>query len=594
VTVAQRLFGTSLGRFAGARATRYVAPTTTARVPAALSGAVTGVVGLNTRPVFAAPQSMIDRSARFPRTAATFRSAATPSGGPRTGTPEGCPAALLQRGFTPNQYLSAYNYTPLHNAGITGAGERVALIEIDGFRYSDVRAFASCFGLGVPAINGYGVGLSHPLPPGGETTLDLEVLDAAAPGLKEVDVYESSARASDVLQSLTAPLQTRGHVPEVISASLGTCEPALALSIGESGIRSTEAALAMAAASGISVLASSGDAGSTACVAKSGPLDSLAVSFPASSPFVTGVGGTNVTLNRENQIIHQPVWNDAPYDLTAGGGGSSMLFDRPSYQRGFVHRDRRGVPDVSMLADVEPGYDIYCTAQGECLNLENSNPWVPVGGTSAASPLFAGGLALVDQLLRQHGKQNVGLANSLLYKLDRRDASTHVISDVVSNDNDLGPYLSIGTHRSLGCCTARPGYDLASGLGTVNVGKFASLAVSVQPAVAKVSLRLPAQRPLARRHLLAKLGCSRRCIVAAAALVAIPGAGSFRLFSSTHLLLKKGGKTLQLRFSRSELRRLHAGLRAHKKIYATVIGEVLDAGGNVERLSRLHRLRIAH
>jgi subtilase family serine protease len=432
------------------------------------------------------------------------------------------------------------------------------------------------------------------LPPGGETTLDLEVLDAAAPGLKEVDVYESSARASDVLQSLTAPLQTRGHVPEVISASLGTCEPALALSIGEAGIRSTEGALALAAASGISVLASSGDAGSTACVAKSGPLDSLAVSFPASSPFVTGVGGTNVRLNPDNQIIRQPVWNDAPYDLTAGGGGSSILFGRPSYQKGFVHRDRRGVPDVSMLADVEPGYDIYCTAQGDCLNVENSNPWVPVGGTSAASPLFAGGLALVDQLLRQHGKQNVGLANSLLYKLDRRDASTGVISDVVSNDNDLGPYLSIGNHRSLGCCTAGPGYDLASGLGTVNVGKFALLAASLQPAVAKVSLRLPAQRPLARRHLLAKLGCSRRCIVRVGALVAIPGAGSFGLFSGTHLLLRKGGKTLQLRFSRSDLRRLHAGLRAHKKIYASVIGEVLDAGGNVERLSRIHRLRIAH
>src|ERR1700722_17170840 len=168
-----------------------------------------------------------------------------------------------------------------------------------------------------------------------------------------------------------------------------------------------------------------------------------------------------------------------------------------------------------MLADVLPGYDIYCTSQGDCLNLENSNPWVPVGGTSAASPLFAGGLALVDQLLRQHGKQNVGLANSLLYKLDRRNASTHVISDVVSNDNDLGPFLSIGTHRSLGCCTARAGYDLASGLGSVNVGKLAHLAVAIQPAVAKVSLKLPAQRPVARRHLLAKLRCSRRCILVA-------------------------------------------------------------------------------
>ena len=89
----------------------------------------------------------------------------------------------------------------------------MALIEIDGFRYSDLRSFASCFGLSVPRINGYGVGIRHPLAPGAETTLDTEVLTAAAPGLKGIDVYDSLPRASDVLLSLTAPLQNAGPRP---------------------------------------------------------------------------------------------------------------------------------------------------------------------------------------------------------------------------------------------------------------------------------------------------------------------------------------------------------------------------------------------
>ena len=78
----------------------------------------------------------------------------------------------------------------LQQAGFEGQGERVALIEIDGFRYTDLRNFSKCFGLATPAINGFGVGLKKPLAPGGESTLDLEVLDAAAPKLKAVDVYE--------------------------------------------------------------------------------------------------------------------------------------------------------------------------------------------------------------------------------------------------------------------------------------------------------------------------------------------------------------------------------------------------------------------
>ena len=227
------------------------------------------------------------------------------------------------------------------------------------------------------------------------------MLDAAAPGLRAIDVYESQSRASDVLRAMTAPLQNSGRTPEVISASLGTCEPALALAVGTSGIRAIEGALALESAAGISVLAASGDSGSSDCIGRDGPLAALAVNFPASSPYVTAVGGTNVALDANNAISNQITWNDAPYSAGASGGGLSHAFSRPSYQKGFLASGFRGVPDVALLSDPLPGYAVYCTAT-ECAQGGGPGPWIAVGGTSAATPLLAGGFALVDQVLRLH------------------------------------------------------------------------------------------------------------------------------------------------------------------------------------------------
>jgi kumamolisin len=589
VSRAQRLFGTTLRRYHGARSGVYVAPTRATHIPRALRGAVAGVVGLDTQPVAVSPGMEAANASRFPKTAARFSNQNVPSGyGQRTGTASGCSGALAQRGFTPNQYLDAYGYSALRSRNVSGQGERVALIEIDGFNYSDLVNFARCFRLRVPAIHGYGVNLKRPLPAGGETTLDLQLLDAAAPGLNDIDVYESQARSSDVLRALTAPLQNHGRVPDVISASLGICEPALELAIGRSGIRSVEGALAMASATGISVLSSSGDAGSSACIGREGPLDLRAVNFPASSPYVTAVGGTNFVLNAANHIVSQRVWNDAPEDLSAGGGGTSSLFGRPAYQNGIVHQSHRDVPDVSMLADVLPGYDIYCTAK-QCEQVGTGSPWVPVGGTSAAAPLFAGGLALVDQVLRQHGRRNLGVANPLLYKLYRRRATRGVFRDVRTGNDDLGPYL--GNGHPLGCCTAGKGYDRASGIGSVGLEGLSTLAVHFQPSVARVGISLPRQRAVARHHLIARLTCSGACLVRARALI-IAGAQHFTVSSGTFAYRRRGAHKVKLRFSRKQLSEVRATLRAHRAVYAFAVGEIVDPGGNVERRTKTHRLRL--
>ena len=328
------------------------------------------------------------------------------------------------------------------------------------------------------------------MPPGGEATLDVEVLDAAAPGLKGIDVYETKPSASATLRALTSPLQNRGFKPQVISASLGLCEPDVFLAIGLKGLRSVEGSLAMAAGSGISFLASSGDQGSADCVDLTGaPVARLSVNYPSSSPWVTGVGGTNFALTPANTIAAQIVWNDTSLQPgAAGGGGTSQLFKRPSYQKGTVTKNRRFLPDVSMLADIAPGYTVFCSATPDCVNSESTNPWQTVGGTSAATPLLAGGLALVDESQRLNGRHDVGFVNPLLYKIGRNGALRgSVFSDVQEFSNDIGPFIT-RNHRSLGCCKAGPGFDRASGWGSVNLTGLAAGCVRADP---------PSRRPVA-------------------------------------------------------------------------------------------------
>ena len=481
---AARVFATPLAQFR-AQGARFIAPAASAtsahaasaaHIPAGLSGVVTGVVGLDNRPLAGATHLRASRGR-------TAHAASQPtSARNRSGSPSGCPQAIATGGFTPNQYLTAYGYDGLRAAGRSGQGIRVALIEVDGYKYSDVEAFAQCFNLPIPAINTYGVGVSKLLAPGGESTLDLEVLDAAAPGLSAINVFETKSTASDTLRALTAPLRAPKK-PSVISASLGLCEPLIDHVVGDNGIFSTEGALEMASASGVTFVASSGDQGSADCsLTNVAPVRLLAVNYPSSSWWVTGVGGTNLELSASNAITSQLVWNDAARQPgSAGGGGTSRLFNRPNYQRGSANAKGRAVPDVSMLSDIAPGYAIYCSANDlNCISDVNNSPWESLGGTSAATPLLAGGFAIIDQQLAAAHKQPLGLVNPLLYSLYRSHAAG-VFSDVTQFGNDVG--FDFGNHKALGCCTARVGYDEASGIGSVNLTSLSAAAVSRQPAI---------------------------------------------------------------------------------------------------------------
>lgn len=594
VGLAQRVFGADLASFrtANASADRFVAPTASARVPAGLAGAVTGVVGLDTRPL---TSGQSETPAPAPLAAANGLTAADSPGSayqPRGGAASGCAGGLASGGFTPNQYRTAYGFDPLTTAGLDGAGERVALIEINGFKTADIKAFAACFALPVPKVTRYGVGVKKPLAAvNGETTLDLEILDAAAPGLKGVDVYESHPLADDVLRALTVPLTNPGRKPDVISASLGSCEAQAKQAIGGKNITTVESELQLAAASGISVLASSGDDGSSSCFDLQGvPEPREAVSFPASSPWVTGVGGTNITVDASNALTNQVVWDS---QSGAGGGGFSVLFKRPSWQTGFTTAKHRVVPDVAMLADTSPGYAIYCTAKGDCQDAPPTGPWGEFGGTSAGTPLLAGGLALIDEGLRKNGRQDIGLANPLFYKIAATTFGPQVFKDVISGDNDLFALVTNGTTK-VGCCSAGPGFDAATGLGGVILSNLSLAANGIVHKLVNVGVSLPTQRqPVRDEHLLARVSCSGRCLMGAYARIRIGKAPKvLTQYSNVYLLKRGSSKTIRIGLDKPTLGKLRSALARKQRITATVYGAVVDPSGNIERRSQGRTLHI--
>jgi subtilase family serine protease len=590
VARAQRAFHTRLGSFSS-RGQRFMAPinatasAATDQVPRGLQGAATGVVGLDTQSLL--PARVVQRTRAIPK---AHPSAVQPTSATRrTGTPSGCAAGVGSGGFTPNQYLAAYGYSPLRSAGLTGKNQRVAVIESQGFKGSDIRTFAHCFGIHVPRIITILEGTKHPLKPGGETTLDLEVLSAAAPGLSHLQVFEDGGSPAELFDTLAAPLIQPGAKPQVVSASYGLCEPTLAHFFGIKAINSIESDLEVATSTGITLLASSGDQGSAGCIGQiRGAPNGLAVNFPASSWWVTGVGGSNFALNAQNQIEQEIVWNDTFVQFGAGGGGISAGFGKPKYQDSAVPSSvkNRVVPDVSMLADPYPGYAIYCTTS-DCAK---GHPWNPTGGTSAAAPLLAAGVALVDQDLNHHEREDLGFMNPLLYAIGSSTVAGSVFSDITAIGNDTGPFVPAaegGTGQTLGCCAAFTGYDPASGWGSVKLGGLDAVALRTLPRYGNVSLSVPKpQNPVSSGKIKLKLSCSDTCRAYAFIIVSYAKHKTFSVKSRKYHFSKRGLKTIEVGFSSSQLAKMRSAIHQHHhSVFFEAFGAAVDARGQLAKLT---------
>ena len=296
--------------------------------------------------------------------------------------------AVRSGGLTPTDVLAFYNLKPLRDAGLDGAGQTIVLPEIDDLpNLKDLNKFATEFGL--PPFDSYltvsAVELGEPEKPQGETVLDLEILHEVAPQAKLV-IYLSAAdfghgdRAFD--QMVT------DHLGSIISESLGACEPDT-----PAGHRDAYAGIQdRALAEGMSHFVASGDSGAYTCGE-----DQPAGSFPSTLPTVTAVGGTVQLTSRipaGASTDKEMAWG-GPLDESGGGGGTSQFYAAPSYQQNVLNslgHGLRQVPDVAADADPSTGFHIvFGGKDGQ------------VGGTSAATPLWAGTIALVNQDPEEEG-----------------------------------------------------------------------------------------------------------------------------------------------------------------------------------------------
>lgn len=318
-----------------------------------------------------------------------------------------------------------------------GEGQTVAIIELGGgFFMPDLVVFFNAVGLPVPDIHIVSVdgGKNRPfLDEGadGEVALDIQVCGAAAPKAKQV-IYFAPNTDSGFLQAILAAIHDEKHKPSVISISWGLSESGWT----EQMMTAMNTAFEAAAALGISVFAAAGDDG-----VRDSETDGLPhVDFPASSPGVTGCGGT--TLLYGEGIRRERVWNAGVN--SAGGGGISGFFDRPPYQKAIsmqnapgTDKPGRGVPDVSAVADPNTGYAIFVRGS-----------WNIFGGTSAVAPLMAGLVCRINQLLQGQ----IGFLNRFAYRAGAEKCFFDVVDGDNSSENVPGYFASAG-------------WDAASGFG---------------------------------------------------------------------------------------------------------------------------------
>ncbi len=385
----EKAFSVPLARYRaqgrGGTQLSFYAPSGRPTLPAAAARVVSSVLGLDDYPVLAEPERAA--AANCP----------------------GAPGPAAVGGFTPDQVAGFYNFSPLYKAGLTGAGQTVVFMEVDGFLPSDIQAYSRAFGLPSPDITGpiFSSKWDTPAAIGfgtfgcmSETDLDLEVVHGMAPDAHLV-VYQAEADAQGPpLTYVADALQTaiNNYPRSVFNLSLLWCEDV-------ASAQQFEGLFTQLVAGGGTAFVSSGDNGAYArgCAGHN-----LTTQEPADTPHAVGVGATTALVGAGATYGQEASWGE-PLEQWGTGGGLSVVFKRPSWQSGpgvlnAYSNGMRQIPDVSALGDLDTGWDIAIDGN-----------WQMVGGTSAAAPLWAALTALTDEALGQRHLAEVGFANPAFY-----------------------------------------------------------------------------------------------------------------------------------------------------------------------------------
>lgn len=422
-----KAFGVEFVHFEHERG-RYHATAGAPSLPEELAGVVEAVFGLHSRP-------------------AARRRWSAPEGSPR-------------HGRSIAQIAKAYEFPEETD----GKGECIGLIELGGgFHEKDIEGYCSGLGLAAPHIESVCLrgGRNDPASAAAvrefvrvangeaklrkspeveaaqctvEVTMDIEIVAALAPGAR-IAVYFAPADEQGIYNALTRAIHDEERRPSVLSLSWGEPENG----VSHAYVRLIDEAMRAAAHLGITVCASSGDAG-----AMNDSSDGLpAVNFPASSPHCVGCGGTNTRFGRE-EVEEESVWNATHHGIKgASGGGVSRTFPVPVWQHrwavpeGPTGKKGRGVPDVAGPADPHCGCEILVAGE-KCAS----------AGTSAVAPMWAALIARCNQALGTR----CGYINPSLYRLAAHAGEGKALREVTSGSN--------------GFYEARSGWSACTGLGT--------------------------------------------------------------------------------------------------------------------------------
>jgi subtilase family serine protease len=435
--------------------------------------------------------------------------------------------------LAPGDIYTIYDVNPVLTAGITGAGIGTGAnchsvpagttcgdIAVTGqvdINSADVLSFRSASGLSTTNLPTTVHEGGDPGSPScttnncspndndlAESSLDVEWSGAMATGATILFVNGPDIFFNSMTQAIDQ------NLAPIVTTSYGECEAGW----GASELNVLNQLFKQANAQGQTVMSAAGDSGATDCDAGTSAIEGLTVDFPASSPYVTGVGGTmfnegtasgattywsavnGTTGGSATQYIPEAVWNEdsAGFSFSAGGGGVSAFFPRPAWQvetgpaglTTTVPPDAsRDVPDLSLDAAASHDPFLYCYLSS-CINgyrQANSNLTV-AGGTSFDSQIFGGMLALIEQ---KTGSRT-GNANQTLYALGNNatyfnTGSTSVFHDITTGNNSnpcTGGTVNCPNGGTIGY-TAGVGYDLATGWGSIDLNNLANAWKLVTP-----------------------------------------------------------------------------------------------------------------
>jgi hypothetical protein len=327
-------------------------------------------------------------------------------------------------GFHPSDIAEAYGFNEFSSS--RGRGQTIAIVSAfdDPYITQDLKTFDKAFNLPDPPSFSvvYARGIAPPVDAGWavESAIDVEWAHAVAPGANIVLVEASTNFFLDLFQAV----QVATQIPGVSVVSMSWGGP-------EFGSESFFDPL-FTAAPNVTFVASSGDTGGQ-------------TSYPATSPYVVGVGGTTLKLDGHGNYKSEVPW-------TKGGGGPSAFYSEPSYQTSAnLPGNQRSSPDISFNGDPVTGYSIYTTI----VEPGFQPGWNVAGGTSASGPVAAGMFGIVNQQRVANHLPGLNTANADLYSIYSSKAYASAFHDIKTGSIGSPPVFNAGK-----------GYDFATGIGT--------------------------------------------------------------------------------------------------------------------------------